>query len=131
LLAKTFWCKNTNYKLPQVEEQFAGILNGLKTNISHVPVLRALYRNPVYLRWAHTEMIRQKYNEYSTEEHECSPETIKWFCRMYDVSVEQIEDAERHLSTANFPIALEGDIYEQMIKTDWSRTPLPIINWPT
>jgi hypothetical protein len=120
LLAKTFWCKNTNYTQEQIREQFAGILNGLRTNLAHVPILRGLYANPAYIEHRFAKPIRQEYNEYSPGEFAAIDDTYIWVMNHYGLSFEDVEDMERFLSTADFPIDLSLDSrFECMIDKDW------------
>jgi hypothetical protein len=119
LLAKTFWCKNTNFNKSQILEQFSGMVNGLRTNLSHVPVMKGLLRrvdvNPK------ATAFRKQYNEYAVQEHSATYETYEWFSNHYDVSMADVVRAEEYIATAPFPVDLSKDpLFEIMIKKDWS-----------
>jgi hypothetical protein len=118
MLAKTFWCKNTNYTENQRKEQFAGILNGLRHNLGDLPVLKGLYRNQVYLDWVHAKPIRGEYNEYAKTRIEYNDDSVDWFCGMYDTTPDEI-DALEEILASSFPVKLDDGLAYRMMELDW------------
>jgi len=119
MLAKTFFCKNTNYKPDDVKRQFVGILKGLSRNMSWLPGLRGMYRHPLYYRYfPFVDAIREEYNEYTDSIIECDDETYHWFGRVYGISPVELDELEANLSRG-FPIKLDCAAADIMIKKDW------------
>jgi hypothetical protein len=120
MLAKTFFCKNTDYSPDEVQRQYVGILKGLSHNLRWLPGLRGAYSHWLYYR--HFLMVdahREEYNEYTDVEGiECTDETYQWFDRVYGLSHEHLDDLETNLQTG-FPIKLDCDAADYMIEKDW------------
>jgi hypothetical protein len=125
LLAKTFWCKRTDYTLEEQKDQFAGILKGLRSQISFIPGIRGLYNNPVYTERSKTvKLIRDTYNEYTDIKTTCSDETYQWMEERYGLSRCELDDLEAELAVG-YPVKLESVAARVLIETDWG----PEGNW--
>lgn len=121
MLAKTFWCKNTNYNEEQMKMQFAGILRGLEKNLSWLPFFGEIYDNPCYKEYfERSEAIRQQYNEYTDELVTANFQTALWFSRKYDLTFSQLDELGTELATS-FPVRLQSYAAEAMIDCDWGR----------
>jgi hypothetical protein len=119
LLAKTFWCKNTNYTLEQQQAQFAGILNGMKNVLFHLPIFRRMYETKIYKENFKTESVVQEYNEYAKEMiHYEEMDIINWFEECYGLSAEEVYQIES-LITDEWPIELYGSEVEILLRKDW------------
>jgi hypothetical protein len=119
VLAKTFWCKNTNYSPKAQQEQFAGILNGLKNVLFHLPLTRSLYKHPVYVKHFGAPLIQKLYNEYAKGEIHYDDDTLRWFEERYDLTAAEIKEMEQSL--VGYPIRLEHEGFSQVITTDWAK----------
>jgi hypothetical protein len=124
LLAKTFWCKNTNFREEERKTQFAGILNGL-TILRFIPGIRGLYFNDVYLeRFSAPDSLSWRdrtYGEHLNNELVLTETTYHALAERYGISVAELLSLEAFLQTAPYPINLEGQAAaEEMINVDWS-----------
>lgn len=118
VLAKTLWCKNTNFNQKEQLQQFAGILKGIKENFGFLPYINALYTNPYYLANSGVDRIRHEYNEYTDENVVSTPETAEWLMVKYDLGEEELQELEAELSSG-FPIELKSQASYRMIEEDW------------
>jgi hypothetical protein len=120
-LAKTLWCKNTNYTDKQIEEQFAGILNGVRESFINFPILKGFYRNPIYLKYAGSKALKHDYNEYARDVVVYDEEQVYDFLLdKYDLYPSEIEEMELELSSAKLPHAYEHEGFTKVIGVDWS-----------
>jgi hypothetical protein len=120
MLAKTFWCKNTQLTLSEQKDQFASILKGLKNNFGFLPFIDGLYHNEIYTeRFDKVEAYRHQYNEYTDRNITCNRETVLWMMNVYDVSHEELCDLHYELRNG-FPVKLSCAAAEQMITKDWA-----------
>ena len=119
MLAKTFWCKNTNYSEKDMQAQFASILKGLTNNFGYLPFLNSLYNTKCYLDWFDkVEPYYQDYNEYTDVQVSYTDETISWLQVKYDVSYEELCELGTELC-GSLPIVLRSSAARKMITEDW------------
>jgi hypothetical protein len=121
ILAKVLWCKNTNFKAHEIEEQFVGILKGMRQTIGWLPGMKGLYENPLYVKkFKKVDSIRGEYNEYTEEIVEATAETLTWILVKYDLGYEQLLELESELKGV-LPISLHSVASEAMIEMDWGK----------
>jgi len=120
-LAKTLWCKNTNYNSTQIEEQFAGILNGVKGTYLNFPILRALYKCDVYLKWKEARSIKSAYNEYANYPIEYDQDEVYgYLVGRYGIFPSDVDEMEEELVSVKIPHALQHWGFKKLIEVDWS-----------
>jgi hypothetical protein len=120
MLAKTFWCKNTQFNEEQVKDQFVGILKGMRHTLALVPGVNRVFEHPLYLnRFERVDMYRQAYNEYTDSEVDVCDATWLWMCTKYDVSVEQLLELGQEMNSHSFPIRVTSIAAYRMMETDW------------
>jgi hypothetical protein len=112
LLAKTFWCRNTNLNLTQQFSQFKGIIKGLEHDISFVPILNKLI--------PYADVDYSTVNEYAVANahpHKMTPETVQYYSDRYGISCEDLLAFE---FPNEFPILLNDELTRTICDVDWS-----------
>jgi hypothetical protein len=120
MLAKTFWCKNTQFKPDQVKLQFVSVLKGLRHTLGLIPGVNSLYDNPLYLHhFNEVDAFRHEYNEYTDKVVSPNGNTLLWMMTKYDVSEQQLLDLGDELRSDQFPLRLNSHAARVLIENDW------------
>lgn len=120
ILAKTLWCKNLEYSMDQMQDQFVGVLKGLSFALGTVPGIKGLYANPIYQqRFGNVDAFYQEYNEYSSVEFICDQVSLEFMCDRYGLLPNDFSDLEQELSSG-FPIRVTSHAALIMASKDWA-----------
>jgi hypothetical protein len=114
ILAKTFWCKNTQLTTDQMKTRLRGVILGLKHDITFVPVLKQLLE----ITPAQVPITTNPYAITNAKEHEMSYDTLRYYANRYGLTVGELNGIELDLTT--FPIVIDQEIIRRMVDVDWS-----------
>jgi hypothetical protein len=111
MLAKTFWCRNTNRKEDQMQQQLGAVVNGLRHEIECIPILSQL------MPLAGETATSNPYALHNADEHEATHETYTYYANRYGITVDDLLGVKLQLK--QFPYTADGAVIERIVDKDW------------
>nr|QKN88958.1 MAG: hypothetical protein [Picornavirales sp.] len=112
LIAKTFWCKHTNFDAKAQQNHLKSVVTGLWKDISHVPILNQLHPFVSF-----KPGIVNEYSLHNAKMYEPSLETVEYYSKRYGLSVSDLANYE--IKDYTLPIELDDEIIRRVIDVDW------------